>query len=540
MSRLGGTWVASMVKINNDAQRAVALARLMVLDTPDEQAFDDIVFIASQTCGTPIALISLLDSERQWFKARVGVDVSETPIEQSVCSIDIDTDTLLEVVDLSADERTCDNPLITGDRALRYYAGAPLKLRSGEIVGRLCVIDTEARPNGLSDTQKVLLSALARQASDHLELRRIAHASDRMASLQAALVEIGDRIRASSDIGTMTHLVSEIVGQVLSVERAGFGHVDISVQHVVIEADWTAPGVPSIAGKHRFEDYGAIRDHLARGEPLVIESVFTDERTASNPTAMLGIGIEALVNMPVRQQGKTIAVLIVNATSRRIWLSEELSFLRSVADRLEAGVERLRGEQQQDILNAELSHRLKNMLTMVQAIATQTLREVVDRKPVESFEQRLLALSAAHDVLLQKSWADADLCAVAEAVIETVGFEDRVELKGPPVALGARAALSFSLVLHELMTNACKYGALCAQAGAITLHWRIESGEGGGQLVLQWREIGGPPVVAPTRRGFGSKLTRLGLVGTGGVDIRYEPTGLEADMRASIDHLAQA
>ena len=112
----------------------------------------------------------------------------------------------------------------------------------------------------------------------------------------------------------------------------------------------------------------------------------------------------------------------------------------SLADRLEAGVARFRGEQQQEMLNGEISHRLKNMLSMVQAIASQTLRDVPDRRPVETFEQRLMALSAAHDVLLQKSWINADLRTVADAGIDTVGFGDRVHMAGPPVALGARAA----------------------------------------------------------------------------------------------------
>jgi two-component sensor histidine kinase len=522
-----------------DARRAEALARLLVLDTPGEQAFDDIVFIASQTCDAPIALISLLDTDRQWFKARIGLDVSETPIDQSVCRLDIDDPDVLEVLDLTRDPRTRDNPLVTGTRAFRYYAGAPLTLRTGEIVGRLCVIDTQARPHGLSDTQKTLLNALARQASDHLELRRIASASERLARLQTALVQIGESIRNSSDVQTMTHEASAIVGRVLDVARAGFGLVAEDVRHVEVEPDWTADGVASIAGRHRFEDYGTIREHLVRGDALVIEDVRTDPRTAADPAALTAVGAVALVNMPVRQQGRTVAVLIVNALTRRIWQPEELAFLRSVADRLEAGVARIRGERQQDMLNGEISHRLKNMLSMVQAIASQTLRDVPDRRPVESFEQRLMALSAAHDVLLQKSWADADLRIVARAVVEAVGFGDRVHMEGPEIALGSRAALAFSLVMHELMTNACKYGALCREGGHVELVWSIEAANAGDELVVRWRETGGPPVVAPTRRGFGSKLVRLGLLGQGGVDLRFLADGLEADLRAPVHDLAQ-
>ena len=185
-------------------------------------------------------------------------------------------------------------------------------------------------------------------------------------------------------------------------------------------------------------------------------------------------------------------------------------------------------------------YRIKNMLSMVQTIASQTLRDITERGPVESFEQRLVVLSAAHDVLVQKSWTDADLRTIAEAVTETVGFSDSVHLTGPPVTLGPRAALSFSLVMHELMTNACKYGALCRDGGRVDVDWAIQSTGDEADLVMRWRESGGPPVVPPTRRGFGSKLVRLGLIGSGGVDLRYDPAGFEADLQAPVRHLAQA
>ena len=112
---------------------------------------------------------------------------------------------------------------------------------------------------------------------------------------------------------------------------------------------------------------------------------------------------------------------------------------------------RHRSEEQQRIVNGEIAHRLKNMLTMVQAIASQTLRSASDRESVYAFERRLMALSAAHDALLQNSWAQADLASIAATVIEAVGFTDRVKIDGPPVALWPQAAMSFSLILPSLM-----------------------------------------------------------------------------------------
>jgi two-component sensor histidine kinase len=93
--------------------------------------------------------------------------------------------------------------------------------------------------------------------------------------------------------------------------------------------------------------------------------------------------------------------------------------------------------------------------------------------------------------------------------------------------------------VHELLTNACKYGALSNDDGEVSLTWGILSGQESDLLSIQWRERGGPPVVPPTRRGFGSKLINIGLVGTGGVDVRYEPSGFAADLHASLRHLVQ-
>ncbi|WP_293920464.1 sensor histidine kinase [Sphingobium sp. UBA5915] len=521
------------------AQRASALADLMVLDTPEEPAFDDLVFMAAKACNVPIALITLLDVDRQWFKAKYGLDVRETEIDHSVCQIEIDRGDMLEITDLTADQRTKRNPLVTGGRHFRAYAGAPLILRSGAIVGRLCVIDTEPRPEGLNELERAMLRALARLASENLELRRTAKASERLTELQAALVDIGEAIRNSEDAGQMASATAAIVGRVLSADRAGLGLIDDAVEMLDVESDWTAPGIPSVAGRHALDEYDGLQEPLSYGDPLVVSDAFADERTSPNLALAMRNGVRALVDVPVRDLGRTTALFFVHSARPRYWLAEEIAFLRSVADRLEAGVARHRSEEQQRIVNGEIAHRLKNMLTMVQAIASQTLRSASDRESVYSFERRLMALSAAHDALLQNSWAQADLAAIATTVIEAIGFMDRVRMDGPPVALGPQAALSFSLIVHELLTNACKYGSLKGESGNVSLTWEIESNDGGECLMVKWREWGGPLVIPPTRRGFGSKLIGIGLVGTGGVDIRYEPDGFAADLQAPMRHLTK-
>ena len=229
-----------------------------------------------------------------------------------------------------------------------------------------------------------------------------------------------------------------------------------------------------------------------------------------------------------------MAVFIVHDVEPRVWTPEELAFLRNVVDRVEVGVARVRAEDMQTVLNNELAHRLKNTLAIVQSIARQTLRGVAEREPVEAFDRRLLALSRAHDVLLQKSWSAARMRAVMESVLTMQTDLDRFALDGPDLDISPQAALSLSMLLHELATNALKYGSLSAGAGKVRIAWRTEAGEAP-TLVLDWQESGGPTVSAPSNRaGFGSTLIRMGLVGTRKADLRYDPVGLRAEFRAPL------
>ena len=332
-----------------EARRLAILADYMVLDTPPEQDFDDIVHIAAQVCGTPIALVSLVATERQWFKARVGLEACETPINQSVCALGLCQHDLLIIPDLTADARTAMNTLVSGDANLRFYAGAPLIAPRGEVIGMLCVIDLVPRPEGLTDEQKLILPALARQVIVQLELRQ-------------------------------------------------------------------------------------------------------------------------------------------------------------------AIIRQMEAEAERRLLNEELSHRLKNTLAMVQGIANQTLKNVPDRAPVEAFENRLLALSSAHDVLLQDSWASARMIKVIEGGMALHGSRERFGISGPDITLGPRGALSASMLLHELGTNAVKYGALSVEGGTVAIDWALDGQGPDAILSLRWTEKGGPAVKRPASQGFGSKLINMDWV----------------------------
>jgi GAF domain-containing protein len=130
---------------SDDLQRLQALRELLILDTPPEERFDRVTAFAAGEFDVPICVISLVDENRQWFKARVGVDVCETPRDVSFCGHALEQSDVLLVEDTRQDERFHDNPLVTGEPHIRFYAGAPLVLASGHVAGTLCIIDTKPR-----------------------------------------------------------------------------------------------------------------------------------------------------------------------------------------------------------------------------------------------------------------------------------------------------------------------------------------------------------------------------------------------------------
>jgi diguanylate cyclase (GGDEF)-like protein/PAS domain S-box-containing protein len=184
----------------NEAQRLAALHRLRVLDTLPEQVYDDIVHLASQICGTPIGLVSLIDGERQWFKARVGLAAIETHRDAAFCAHAIaGREPMLIVEDAALDARFGDNPLVIGDPHIRFYAGAPIVTTDGHALGTVCVIDTE--PRRLSASQARSLQALARQATALLELRLRTIVSEEQAqALERISAEAGEERRRSAEM----------------------------------------------------------------------------------------------------------------------------------------------------------------------------------------------------------------------------------------------------------------------------------------------------------------------------------------------------
>jgi two-component sensor histidine kinase len=364
-----------------ESDRLAALRRYRILDTPPEPAFDDLVQLAARACQAPIALISLIDERRQWFKAEVGLGVRETPLDRSICLTATLQPGLTIVPDLTEDPRFARNPLVTGEPHLRFYAGAVLSTPDGVPLGALCVLD--CMPRDLTGEQASTLTVLARQVMSQLELRR-------------AIAERDERLEASQQI-----------------------------------------------------------------------------------------------------------------------------------------------EQRQTLLVRELHHRVKNTLATVQALVGATGRSSGSFKEFyHSFSNRIVSLAKTHNLLTEDYWQTASLREIA--LTELKPFADsrqpRFMLIGPPVELSTDLAIPVGMALHELTTNAVRYGALSVPTGYVRVQWTLDEHEGVRKLHLKWREFGGPQVKEPQHRGFGSTLLQrvLAMQCKAEVEVQYASDGLRFRMDAPL------
>jgi len=258
---------------------------------------------------------------------------------------------------------------------------------------------------------------------------------------------------------------------------------------------------------------------LESGEPTWIADA------EANPKFLRkGLGFGAAFAFPVKSEGKTIAVLEFFTHSSAPPDPDLMLTARVLGEQMGRVIERKRTEDRQRLMVNELNHRVKNTLAVVQGIAAQTFRgEAAQAAARTAFDSRLAALGAAHDVLTAENWEAASL----HQIIEKTGLgcgasEARIRAAGPDLLVAPGVAVSLAMALHELCTNAFKYGALSNDAGHVTVSWTLTDGEGGRRLSLCWEERGGPPVSPPSRRGFGSTMIERALASQLGGTARLE------------------
>ncbi len=256
----------------DEIARLAALRAYRILDTEPEGRFDDLALLASHICGTPIALISVVDADRQWFKSRIGLTFVETSRAVSFCTHAIQQRDIMVVPDAREDERLRDNPHVTGEPHIRFYAGAPLITRDGYALGTLCVIDRVTRT--LSPEQLEALDALRHQAEAQLELRRnlmeleqALAARDRAEAMQAALV--AELRTAHEDVRRLTALMPFCstcqFTMTIPADPCAIPTLTDGVTHVLQEKQWSDEDVMAVELALQEAVSNAIR-HGCRGD----------------------------------------------------------------------------------------------------------------------------------------------------------------------------------------------------------------------------------------------------------------------------------
>lgn len=256
---------------------------------------------------------------------------------------------------------------------------------------------------------------------------------------------------------------------------------------------------------------GQARTVSLEGVPLLTAFVRSD---LTGWTAAAGIAEKTLTAPAVR-------VALLTGTIGVIMLAIGLAFAIRMASAI------ARAEGLHELLINEVNHRVKNTLSTVQSLSMQTFRNGADELSRAKFDARLSSLGRAHDVLSARKWEGADIRDIVEATLEpfATAAPDRVRVAGPKVAMSSRAVLMLSMILHELATNATKYGALSVPGGRVAIDWSINSD---GSVALVWLESDGPPVTAPTHTGFGSTLIEKGFSAQlgGSATLHFNPGGL--------------
>ncbi|HEX9965351.1 MAG TPA: HWE histidine kinase domain-containing protein [Allosphingosinicella sp.] len=271
---------------------------------------------------------------------------------------------------------------------------------------------------------------------------------------------------------------------------------------------------------------------LESGEPAWISD-------PENDPAFLrkGLGLAAAFGFPIKSEGRVVAVLEFFSRNASQPDPDLMLTVRTLGEQVGRVLERRRTEEHLRLLVNELNHRVKNSLAVVQSIAAQTLRGDDMEGARGAFDDRLSALAAAHDLLTSQNWQSASL----RDVIERAGLgcgasPNRLIVAGPELRVQPKTAVSIAMAVHELCTNAVKYGAFASDLGRVRVEWGIHASGGESRLRLVWQEEGGPPVAPPGRRGFGTRMIERALAaelgGTARID--FLPDGIRCIVEAPL------
>jgi two-component sensor histidine kinase len=270
-------------------------------------------------------------------------------------------------------------------------------------------------------------------------------------------------------------------------------------------------------------------------QPISINDIDRAELDASLKATVKTEGIAALAFIPLIAKGELAGKFMAYYPAPHVFTATEVELALTIARQLGFSVERMRAEEAKELLLNESKHRIRNTLATVQAIAGQTLHNTPSDE-LRAFLARLQALGEANDLLTVENWDQAPLREVVGRALKPfeVSRDDRIIVDGPSVALPAKSSLLLTMCLHELATNAAKYGALSNGSGQVHVGWELVGNNSDRKVKLSWRETGGPPVTAPQRKGFGSVLIEQSVVGYGETFIDFRPDGLRRSLELAL------
>jgi PAS domain S-box-containing protein len=455
----------------------------------DDPELAQIARFAGRLCHAPVALVSLVEEERQRFLAREGIEQRETPRSDSFCTFAMVQDDLMEVRDATLDPLFAANPLVTGAPFIRFYAGQPLKSEEGLALGTLCVIDTQPRPEGLTAFQREGLEVLAQATMRRLRSRRHSRAAR----------------RESEERETYLHSLVDSI-PAIAWSATPDGHFEYFNKRMV---DFTGQADDQTGSAFHPEDWKkadkAWQHSLATGKTYEVEHRL--RRHDGEYRWMIARAV------PVRDADGRIVR----------WFGTAVD----IHDLYEASATR-------ELLAKELSHRIKNIFAVVAGLVSMSVRR---RPELAEFGTDLIgtiqALGRAHEYVRSDGERRGSLHGILEDLFLPYGSGDhaRVAVAGDDVAVAPRAATPLALVFHELATNSAKYGALSTDEGTVALTIADE----GDTLLLRWVEQGGPKPKGERVEGFGSRLVEMSVTGPlgGSWERRFEPGGLICELTVS-------
>lgn len=467
--------------------RLETLREYRLMDTPPEQAFDRVTKLVADLFDAPIALVSLVDDCRQWFKSAYGLDVAETSRDISFCQFVVADEQPLIVTDVIGDARFRDNPLVTGEPFIRFYAGVPLRAYNGTVLGSLCVIDRKERAV-FGAAELTRLEDFAAIVMAEADLRRIAAERD--------------------DARHMLERALDFSG----IATWQFDARDGSIRWRGAAAElWGADYQEALATIDGFFDrlHGDDREQV-RGilaESVANEAPYATEYRILHPErGVRWVGVRG--DWDVRPDGTRLTGVSIDITEQKS------------------------RQENANLLMRELHHRMRNLFATVSAIISLTRHSATGVDDyVERISSRLDALNRAQNVLLGANFMTGSMHALMR---EVEAAFPRIRWTGPDLLLPENALVAMALLFNELATNAVKHGALTGDNGRVEVSWTQDDENAEPRLFrLHWVETGGKAdVVAPDRTGFGTLLiersVRNNLGGT--IERRWEPTGLVVDI----------